>query len=82
MPPCSCIAFPATSTAAPQAYDLAIDAATVISGSWPGPGTASCSTASVTSWRATQFWTSMSAQACLTAWNEPMGRPNCSRTCA
>ena len=26
--------------------------------------------------------TSMSASACLTAWNWPMGRPNCTRTFA
>ena len=35
MPPCSCMAWPATSTAAAHAYDLAIDAATPASGS-PG----------------------------------------------
>ncbi len=76
MPPCGCMAFPATRTAVSVVNALTIDAATPASGANP----ASARTAAATSFRATDICTSMSAQARLTAWKEPIGRPNYSRT--
>ena len=57
-------------------WDLAIETARPLSGS----PCSSASTAAPTSSSDTVTSTSMSAQACLTAWNEPNGRPNCPRT--
>ena len=51
MPPCSCMALPAMSTAAPQAYDFAIAAATPAS----GRSSAMACTAALTSWRDTEI---------------------------
>ena len=78
MPPCSCMALPATSTAALHVYDFAM-AAAVEASCRPS---ATASTAAETSWRETAIATCMSAHACLTAWKEPIGLPNWWRTFA
>ena len=74
MPPCNCIALPASSTAAAHAYDLAIDAATDESVPvGPLAWTARASTTASRRAARHRLRTIMSAHACLTAWNEPMG---------
>src|SRR5690606_26806422 len=75
IPPCNCTALPAISTAAAHAYDLAMD--TEVAPLFPR---ATSRTAAETSLRATVTETSMSAHVCFTAWNDPILRPNCSRT--
>ena len=68
--------MPVAATAVSTACALAIDTATAAS----GPPATSASTASATSRRAIVSSTATSAQACFTAWNEPIGRPNCWRS--
>lgn len=76
MRPCNCMAFPATRTAVSGVNALALDAAPPAS----GPDATSARTAAATNCPATAIRTSRSAQARLTAWKEPIGRTNCSRT--
>ena len=59
-------------------HTLAVDAATEASGSFAPMHHA----AQYTVERMPSTSTSMSAQRCLTAWNDPIGRPNCTRSFA
>ena len=77
IPPCSWMFFSAHLTNAGSACVAATATASSNSGV-PGSVRAASHVAAVASWVATN----MSAAWCLTAWNIPMTRPNCSRTFA
>ncbi len=78
MPPCTWSADAITRFDASEHQILAVDAATDASGS-PAP---MHHAAQYTVERMPSTSTSMSAQRCFTAWNDPIGRPNCTRSLA
>ena len=76
MPPCSCRPSWATSRWHSPAAALAIEAASARRGS----SSAMVRAANQQSDAARSTARYMSARRCLSAWNEPIGRPYCSRT--
>ena len=78
MPPCTCSADAMTRFDASEHQIFAVDAAIDASASSAPMHHA----AQYTVERIPSTSTSMSAQRCFTAWNEPIGRPNCTRSLA
>ena len=78
MPPCTSVAVRATKVPTSARWALAWQAVR-----WASSGTSlKAWPAYQTSARQGSKWAAISAHMCLTAWKEPMGRLNCSRSLA